>query len=207
MPTAERNNQQWLRELRDHGVQRDSALADLRAFLTRGLRHSLSGRPEVNGLHVEDVAQEALPKVLEKLDSFRGESRFTTWALTIAVHIAFTEMRRKRWKDVSLEEMTLGADFVPGSFVSESANMEKRILQERIVTTLYQAIKEKLTDKQRQVVYAELVNEAPLEEVARRMGTTRNALYKLSHDARQRLKKALSEVGLTREDVSFALDL
>ena len=116
-------------------------------------------------------------------------------------------MRRKRWNDVSLEEMTLGADFIPGSFVSESDNMEKRILQERIVTTLYQAINEKLTEKQRQVVYAELVNEAPLEEVARRMGTTRNALYKLSHDARQRLKKALSEVGLTREDVSFALDL
>ncbi len=207
MPTAQRDNQQWLSELRDEGVQREAALADLRALLTRGLRHVLSGRPEVKGLHVEDVAQEALLKVLEKLDSFRGESRFTTWAITIAVHIAFTEMRRKRWNDVSLEEMTLGADFIPGSFVSESDNMEKRILQERIVTTLYQAINEKLTEKQRQVVYAELVNEAPLEEVARRMGTTRNALYKLSHDARQRLKKALSEVGLTREDVSFALDL
>jgi len=207
VPTAQRDNQQWLSELRDEGVQREAALADLRALLTRGLRHVLSGRPEVKGLHVEDVAQEALLKVLEKLDSFRGESRFTTWAITIAVHIAFTEMRRKRWNDVSLEEMTLGADFIPGSFVSESDNMEKRILQERIVTTLYQAINEKLTEKQRQVVYAELVNEAPLEEVARRMGTTRNALYKLSHDARQRLKKALSEVGLTREDVSFALDL
>ncbi len=207
MPETERNNQQWLHDLREPGWQRETALTDLRTFLTQGLRYALSEYGEVQRAQIEDFAQDALLRVLDKLDSFRGESRFTTWALTIGVHVAFTEMRRRRWKDVSLDEMLQGSEATPDSFVAQSDDPAKRSLQRRIVETLYQAIAEKLTEKQRQIVFAELVNEAPLEEIARRMGTTRNALYKLSHDARRRLKQALVEAGLSGEDVRFALDL
>lgn len=207
MLTTERNNQQWLLDLSEAGLKRDAAIADLRAFLTRGLRHALSGRSDAGNSHIEDFAQEALLKILHKLSSFRGESSFTTWALTIAVHVAFTEMRRQRWKDVSLDEMTQGSDFHPSSFIAETDNLEKRILQQRILETLYQTIKDRLTEKQQQAVYAELVNEVPLEEIARKMGTTRNALYKMMHDARQRLKKSLMEAGLSPEDIRYALDM
>jgi RNA polymerase sigma-70 factor (ECF subfamily) len=41
----------------------------------------------------------------------------------------------------------------------------------------------------------------PLEEAARRLGTNRNALYKMMHDARQRLKKRLEKDGLTPQEV------
>lgn len=203
MLRTERNNQQWLDELHEPGEKRDTALEDLRKILGRGLRRTLA----VEESHVDDFVQEALIKCLEKLESFRGESRFTTWALTIAVRVAFTEMRKRRWKDVSLDEMTDGGDLNPVALMTECDSIEKRILLDKIVATLYDTIKDKLTEKQRQTIFAELVNEAPLEEIARRMGTTRNALYKLSHDARRRLRKALSEVGVSGDDVRFALDL
>jgi RNA polymerase sigma-70 factor (ECF subfamily) len=138
---------------------------------------------------------------------FRSESRFTTWALTIAVRVAFTELRRRRWKDVSRDEMIEVSNVSPGSLLNECVTVETRILLDKIVNTLYDTINKKLTEKQRQTVFAELIHEAPLEEIARRMGTTRNALYKVSHDARRRLRRALTEAGVSGDDVRFALDL
>jgi RNA polymerase sigma-70 factor, ECF subfamily len=91
----ERTNEQWLTELR--GPERDRALADLRVVLVRGLKVALRGRVR-QGLEeaAEDFAQEALIKILAGLDTFRGESRFTTWAQKIAVLTASTELRRRR---------------------------------------------------------------------------------------------------------------
>jgi RNA polymerase sigma-70 factor (ECF subfamily) len=90
------------------GPQKGAALADLRLVLLRGLRAALGGRTSgVVGLSVEDCVQEALIKILDNLDSFRGESRFTVWAQKIAVRVAFAEMRRRKWRDVSLEEAIL----------------------------------------------------------------------------------------------------
>jgi len=199
----ERNNQQWLLELSEAGAKRDAALEDLRGFLARGLRQALPGHET----QVDDFVQEALIKCLDKIKLFRSESRFTTWALTIAVRVAFTEMRRRRWKDVSLDEMIEVSNFNPASLLNECDNIEKRMLLDKIVNTLYDTINKKLTEKQRQTVFAELIHEAPLEEIARRMGTTRNALYKVSHDARRRLRRALTEAGVSGDDVRFALDL
>ena len=107
----ERTNQEWLDALRGPG--RDEALADLRAFLVRGLGYALAGRPGVDDSLLEDFAQEALLKILAGLDSFRGESRFTTWAQKIAVRVALTELRPHRWRDVSLDEMTRSPDADP----------------------------------------------------------------------------------------------
>ena len=99
-PIEERNNEEWLAALR--GPEKEAALGDLRGLLVRGLRAALHGR--VGGVEpsVEDFVQEALLKILDNLDSFRGESRFTVWAQKICVRTAFAEMRRSRWRDVSL---------------------------------------------------------------------------------------------------------
>jgi len=88
---AERTNQEWLADLRGPG--RDQALADLRSLLLRGLRYALSNY-SVREADREDLTQEALLRIMAGLDSFRGESRFTTWAHKIAVHAAFGELRR-----------------------------------------------------------------------------------------------------------------
>ena len=95
----------WPRELRAGGPITDAALADLRSVLLRGLRRALSGRAGADDALIEDLAQEATLRVLGRLDGYRGESRFTTWAVTIAVRGALTELRRPRWRDVSLDRL------------------------------------------------------------------------------------------------------
>src|SRR5262249_16035932 len=142
----ERTNEQWRLDLSADGPERDAALEDLRVVLTRGLRHALSTGHSVDDSQIEDFVQESLLTILNRLDDFRAESRFTTWALTVAVHTAYTELRRSRWKDVSLDQMLQGADFHPDTFVTESDNSEKKALQVRIVAALYKSVNEDLTE-------------------------------------------------------------
>jgi RNA polymerase sigma-70 factor (ECF subfamily) len=198
---AERTNQEWLDALRGPG--REQALADLRAFLIRGLRHALADWSNVDQTTLEDFAQEALLKILANLDSFRGESRFTTWAQKIAVRVALTELRRHRWRDVSLDKITSfpDTDSIPYRTADPSAGPEQQAMQQMILDTLRRLISEELTDKQRQAMTAVYLRGMPLEEVARRMGSNRNALYKLLHDARQRLQKAMVAEGVSSQDV------
>jgi RNA polymerase sigma-70 factor (ECF subfamily) len=200
----DRTNQEWLAELQ--GPEQEEALADLRAFLVRGLGYALASYRDVNEAHIEDFVQDALLRIMGALDTFRGESKFTTWAQKIAVRVAFTEMRRSRWKDTSLDDIvdSQGVDFVPDMLVDTSAGPDQQAMQRIFIETLQQLIATELTEKQRQALVATQIKGMPLEEVARRMGTNRNALYKLLHDARQRLKKKLEAEGLSPEEVLAA---
>ena len=204
---ADRTNDEWLADLQ--GPNQDLALADLRALLIRGLRaalytHILDGLDSI----LEDFVQEALIKILKNLETFRGESRFTTWAQKIAVNVAFTELRRRRWQNVSLQDMIDrfdSNDFTPAILTDPSFSPEKRATLQIIMESIGHLINEELTDKQRQAILA-VVEGMPLEEVAQRMGTNRNALYKLLHDARKRLKQQLINTGITPEEVLAIFD-
>ncbi len=97
-----RTNEEWLSDLR--GENQDLAIEDLRRVLTRGLIYALSSRISTDlEAQVDDFVQDSILRILDKMDTFRGESRFTTWAQKVAVRVAFTEMRRQRWKNISLE--------------------------------------------------------------------------------------------------------
>jgi RNA polymerase sigma-70 factor (ECF subfamily) len=205
----ERTNQEWLAELRGlEGPERAGALADLRAFLVRGLRYALASRSDVDDALIEDFVQDALLKILGALDTFRGESRFTTWAQKIAVRVAYTELRRRRWQDVSLDGIVEAhnLDFVPDMMVDRSAGPDQQTTQRIFLETLRRLILTELTDKQRQALVATQIHGMPLEEVARRMGSNRNALYKLLHDARKRLQRKMEAEGLSPEEVLAAFD-
>jgi RNA polymerase sigma-70 factor (ECF subfamily) len=205
--TPHRTNEEWLADLRGPG--RDQALEDLRHTLVRGLRYAMADRPQVTEADLQDFAQDALLKILAGLDSFRGESRFTTWAQKIAVRVAFTELRRRRWKDVSLQDLIArydGGDFTPLVLTDPAASPEQEAARRMIAETLHRLIAEELTDRQRQAVTAVMKSRMPLEEVARRMDTNRNALYKLLHDARQRLQKHMIAEGLSAQDVLAAFE-
>jgi RNA polymerase sigma-70 factor (ECF subfamily) len=189
-------------------------LADLRELLVRGLGYALSKYKNVGSADIEDFAQEATLKVLAGLDSFRGESRFTTWANKIAVHTAFTELRRRRWRDVSLDEITTPPDeqdapalFAPGTLADPSAGSEQTAMQHQVLQTMRDVIANELTDRQRQALVAVRLNGVPMAEVARKMGTNRNALYKLLFDARKRLKERMLTAGLSAEDILSAFEL
>ena len=102
-----RDNATWLLDLRAGGARREAALVDLRAVLVRALPQGMSRwmspeNPEFEPF-IEDTAQETLLRVLNGLDSFEGRSQFTTWVYKISVRVALNELRRRRWRDVSLE--------------------------------------------------------------------------------------------------------
>ena len=208
---VERRNEQWIAALSQPSTDEyDVALEDLRAILVRGLGYALADRSNVRDNDLEDFAQDALMKILKGLHAFRGESRFTTWAHKIAVRVAFTELRRRRWRDVSLDEMTESregnTDFIPERLADPSIGPEQEAMQQAILGTLRQLIREELTGKQRQAMQS-IMKGMPLEEVARRMDTNRNALYKLLHDARRRLQERMLDEGLSAQDVMSAFEL
>lgn len=210
---TDRTNEEWIADLKSEGEQKEAALADLRSVIASGLPYALSNylSPDNAQFHslAEEVTQDTLLRVLDHLDSFEGRSRFTTWVQKIAVRIALTELRRRRWRDFSLdslvEENEDGVSF-PSLMIDPSPNPDSLTQQNDMLMRIGRLINEELTDKQRQAMVATAIEGVPLEEVARRMDMKRNALYKLLHDARLRLKKRLANEGLTIEDVWAAFD-
>jgi RNA polymerase sigma-70 factor, ECF subfamily len=201
VPAKERSNEQWLAAL--HGPKKDKALADLRIVLVRGMRAALRGYTSGVESLAEDFVQEALIKILDNLDSFRGESHFTTWAYKICVRTAFAEMRRRKWRDVSLEEAILGRKASVSMPADSLADTERITSQRMIMVEFRRFVDEELSAKQRRALLAALGG-MHLEEVARRTGTNRNALYKLLHDARKRLKRRMTAEGLSPQEVLSA---
>ncbi len=197
-----RTNEEWLSDLRDEN--QDLAIEDLRRVLTRGLIYALSSRISTDlEAQVDDFTQDAILRILDKMDTFRGESRFTTWAQKVAVRVAFTEMRRQRWKDISLEDLIPedSGDFTPLVLSDPNPDPEKRASQSQLLEMIEKMMSEELTDRQRTALLAVVQRGMPLEEVARRMDTNRNALYKLLHDARKQMRVRMLEKGLTVEEV------
>ena len=209
-----RTNDQWLQDLNEPGPQQNEALTDLRQILVRGLGYAMAKYTKVTESDLQDFAQDALLKVLAGLKTFRGQSRFTTWAQKIAIHTAFTELRRRRWRDVSLEAITSPSEgkdtkplFIPGALVDPSISTERRAMQSEIVDVMRRVIEQELTDKQRQAIVAVRFHGMPIAEVAQRMDTNPNALYKLLFDARKRLKERMLAKGLSLEDILGTFDL
>ncbi len=199
MSQAERGNEHWVRAMAMDGPEGDAARRDLRTVLVVGLRRVLASRGVGEDV-CEDFAQEALVRVRERLGTFRGDSRFTTWALSVATRLAFDELRHKRWKDVSFEALTQDAHG-PVTFEPRAEpSQERGLARERVLDVLAEVLEHGLTDKQRAVLSAELQG-MPQAEIAAQLGMNRNALYKLAHDARKRVKARLEEAGLSAADV------
>ncbi len=197
-----RTNEEWLSDLR--GENQDQAIEDLSRILKRGLIYALSSRIQTDlETQADDFVQDAVLRILDKMDTFRGESKFTTWAHKVAVRVAFTEMRRQRWKDISIEDLMPedSGDFTPLVLSDPSPNPEKRAQQTIMLEMVDEMLRTDLTERQRTALMAIMHGGMPLDEVARRMDTNRNALYKLLHDARKQMRNRLIEKGLTAQDV------
>jgi RNA polymerase sigma-70 factor, ECF subfamily len=204
---ADRENAEWLQDLRSEGIRKETALSDLRALIIKNLPYGLSSYlpshdPRFSAL-AEETAQTTLLRVLDHLDSFEGRSRFTTWVYKISVRIALTELRRKRWENVSLESLLEDEEHPPPSGLMEDPAPGPEAISEAsgILAYIQKMMAEELTEKQQQALMAAAVHGMPLEEVARRMETNRNALYKLLHDARLRLKQRLKKDGMSTEEI------
>jgi len=204
---ATRTNEAWLSDLRANGETKSLALEDLRAVIQKGLPYALSrwlspDLPQFNSL-VDEVTQETLLRVLDQLGTFEGRSQFTTWVHKIAVRIALTELRRKRWRDSSLDELTENEDAPPppGLLADSQASPETSAERGDMMTRVRRIIEEELTDRQRQALILLGVQDMPIEEAARKLKTNRNALYKLLHDARLRLRTRLASEEIAPHEV------
>jgi RNA polymerase sigma-70 factor (ECF subfamily) len=206
----DRTNAVWLLELRDPGPRGARARSDLRELVLRGLRSGLAKRPEATA-QLEDFAQESLLRILGHLDSFRDESRFSTWAMAIALRVSFSALRRRHWRDISIDALVDGtvasphATTWPEPFPVSASTPERAIARQEILAVLERCVAESLTERQRKVVLAEL-RAMPQEEIAAQLGASRNAIYKLCHDARRTLQRALEQAGYSGEHVRWAFE-
>jgi RNA polymerase sigma-70 factor, ECF subfamily len=187
----------WIAELTSDGPVREDALRRLHALLLRGARFQVSRmsamRAMVGAAQVEDVitlaADEAMVAVLGKLATFEGRSRFTTWAYKFAVLQAAVELRRQAW---SRREVPL--DAAP-PLIEPRPSPDQYVEGAELAAAVREAIDRVLTPHQRRIALALIVDEVPIDVLAERLGTNRNALYKTLHDARSRLRAHLALEG------------
>jgi RNA polymerase sigma-70 factor (ECF subfamily) len=195
------DSREWLRCLRGGGREHDEAVGRLHALLLRAARFEVARRrpalPHLRGGDLDDIANQAaddaLVSVLTRLDSFRGASRFTTWAYKFALLEAAVKLRRRAWqgREVPLEPESWTLFATGGLEPDDSAE------QNELLETLQRAIAEVLTPHQRQVLVALALNGVPIDVLAERLDTTRGALYKTLHDARRKLRGHLEGLGLS----------
>ncbi|MCP5098766.1 MAG: RNA polymerase sigma factor [Chloroflexi bacterium] len=204
---AKRTNEQWITALDKPGQDRETALVDLQKILVSGLRRGLlsqinTSAPEFESL-AEDFVQEALLKIINKLHTFAGRAQFTTWAHKIAVSVALTELRRKRWKDKSLDGIveTESGDYTPSFMADPLPTPDNATERAEMLHQVERLINNALTEKQRQALVMSTIEGKSASEVAQKMQMKPNAVYKLLHDARLRLKRSLAEEGMTPSDV------
>ena len=191
---------EWISRLTDAGSVQDQALQELSSVLRTRVENAFRNQPKVDSAFVDDVLQDSLTAILNSIHQFEGKSQFLTWATTVAIRTAIRQMRRLRWKDISLDQL-LGDN--PGAINFADANQNDPVAKAssaQLIEAMYRIINEKLTDKQRQVLLAHL-NGMPQAEIGRRLGTNRNAVYKLGFDARKRLKEELGKAGYSAEDL------
>lgn len=189
----------WVRELTPGAPTREAAVTRLHGLLLRVTRAEASRRrgslPERGQEEVDDLCQQAASDavlaILRKLAGFRGDARFTTWACKFAILEISTRLRRHIWRHrrIDTDERIWDklADSVPLALTTLQRNETLELLQ--------QAIREQLTDHQRRVFQAVVLDQVPIDVLAERLGSSRGALYKMVHDARSKLRRALARAG------------
>jgi RNA polymerase sigma-70 factor, ECF subfamily len=189
----------WLERLHAEGQAREEALARLHGLLLRAARFEVARRraqlPQLGSAELEDLAlqsaDDALLAVLSKLDTFRGNSRFTTWAYKFALFEAAVKLRRRPWqeREIPLEP----AEWT--QFTDGARPVEVEAEQGELLAAVAGAIRTELTPHQREVLVAVALGGVPIDVLAERFATTRGALYKTIHDARQKLRRRLAVQG------------
>lgn len=198
-------NKDWVEAL--SGYAEPDALQNLTSFITGGIVVSLSKYVDRElEQFAKDIAQDSILKILDKLHTFRGESAFTTWALKIAVREGLSELRRKKWKDISLNDLNYNSDEDNAEirspvFSSNEPQPDQITHEQMMLDRVMDIIDHQLSEKQKTAIHALLVQGMSSTVVAEKMGLSRNALYKLIFDGRMSIKKKLAESGIDISEI------
>ena len=191
-----RSNDDWIAALGTSSGAGKAALEELQSYLRRVFGKLVGG--SLNHDDTDDLIQETLTRVVENLGSFRGDSAFTTWVTGIATRTAFSELRRRRVRASRSDNFAEAQDEARRMADPRGFPADESLARRDLLEALRGAIGQSLTERQRVVVLAELAG-VPSVEIAERMGTNRNALYKVAHDARRRLRQVLLDAGFSAE--------
>ena len=196
--------EEWHLDLHAQGARREEAVARLHALLLRAARFEVFRRrgslPQLSSAELDELAQDAADdaalSVLRRLDDFRGESSFRTWAYKFALLEAAVKMRRRAWRDREVQLEPEQWENFPQPGPGPDLDLENADLLEAV----QDGIRTALTPRQRQVLLAVVLEGVPIDVLAERLGSNRNALYKMLHDARRRLRAHVAAAGHLEEE-------
>jgi RNA polymerase sigma-70 factor, ECF subfamily len=190
----------WLDALRSRGPRREEAIGRLHALLLREARFEVGRRTAAlshpSGRDLDDLAMQAandsVVAVLSKLDQFRGDSLFTTWARRFAQREAPAKLRRRLGR---ARELPSEDGFEHGRmWAVKNDSPHEECVGRETARTLVRLIDDELTTHQREVLMAMVIDDVPTQDLSARLDTTAGALYKTVHDARRKLRVKLAEV-------------
>lgn len=185
----------WVDELTGAGPGQQDAVGRLHRLMQRVAHAEALRRQGLNGIRgpelddlADQAADDAVVSILRKLTDFRGESRFTTWACTFAIHEVSNKFGRHVWRRDGVQLDDAGWDRLPDTFGGgPEAVAESRAM----LSALREAVERELTERQRYVFTAIVVNGVPLDVLAAELSSNRNAIYKTIFDARRKLRAHL----------------
>jgi RNA polymerase sigma factor (sigma-70 family) len=196
-------NRAWVRDLSSGGDRRELASRRLYEFLQRAARAEAGRRAaglRLVGPELDDIAHQAaadaLLAICGKVETFRGDCKFTTWAYKFVIFDVAAKVRRHFWQraDVAFDDEDW--ERLPARVgIEPESQAESRDLMDAV----HRAVDEKLTAKQRMVFVGMVLKGMPTDVLADQLGATHNAIYKVMFDARRKLRTALVDAGYLPE--------
>jgi RNA polymerase sigma factor (sigma-70 family) len=202
-PEIDRDNAQWVQDLSAAGPTREQACSELYPLLLRVAKSEARRRApllHLDGPELEDIAHQAaadaLMSISNRLDRFRGEARFTTWASKFVIFNVASKMNRHFWRRHEVPYEQEDWSRIASRFDLDPAD-EAQVRE--LAAAVSAAVAKSLSERQRLVFVATVLNGMPIDVLAEELGSTRNALYKVLFDARKKLRAALASGGYLPE--------
>jgi RNA polymerase sigma-70 factor (ECF subfamily) len=194
----------WVSMLAASGPERQAAETKLHGLLLRIARGEVgrrSGQLGVTGAELDDIAHQAaadaMLAVLAKLATFRGESRFTTWAYKFVMFEVSAKIGRHFWQHPAVPMDAADWERLPAAF---GFRPDQEAEWRELIAAMRRAVDRELTDHQRRIFAALVLNGVPLDALAVELDTNRNAIYKALFDARRKVRAALAAEGYLDAD-------
>jgi RNA polymerase sigma-70 factor, ECF subfamily len=204
MPGPDAETDEWVRALSADGAGREHAASRLHEVLLRVARSEVrrrSGQLRISGPELDDLAHQAaadaVVAIIAKVGEFRGESRFTTWAYKFVIFEVSGKIGRHFWRQPQVPMDTADWDRLPDRFGLDPARQAE---WRDLVRALRQAVEDDLTEHQRRIFTAIVLDAVPLDALAIELGSSRNAIYKTMFDARRKLRASLVANGYLDEN-------
>jgi RNA polymerase sigma-70 factor, ECF subfamily len=173
----------------------DSAAFEMLCKQSANMVFRVARRIMRNNEDAEDVLQESFQQAFIHLNSFNGDSRFSTWLSRIAINAALMKLRKKQhvW-DVSLDESAETEQSSSRLDIEDHGlNPEQLYAQMEWQQILFEAMND-LTPGMRKAIELSELDERSGEETARIMGISVSAVKARVFHGRRKLREILTQV-------------